>query len=99
MLFAVVLRAACFAASLRLAAFGSSGWPARWVFARWVVCGGMRAVVYFVTPFIAARAVHRDVGRVGSGLFIVRRPQPWRCCLAFQAGLSCRSPAVQCVAV
>ena len=49
--------------------------------------------------FIAARAVHRNAGHVGSGLFIVRRPQPLWCCLAFQAGLSCSSPAVQRVAV
>lgn len=63
--FGVVLRAACFAASLRLAAFGSSGWPARLAFVRWVVRGGMRAVVYFATLFIAARAASRNVARVG----------------------------------
>lgn len=97
--FGVVLRAACFAASLRLAAFGSSGWPARLAFVRRVVRGGMRAVVYFTTLFIAARAVCRNVVRVDSGLFVVHRPRALRRCLAFKAALSCCSPAVQRVAV
>jgi len=97
--FVVVSRAACFAVSLRLAAFGGAGWPARWVFVRWVVGGGVRAVVCIVTSFITARAASRVWCMSAGGLFVVRRPQRRRRCLAFQAGLWCCSPAVQGVAV
>jgi len=82
-----------------VAVLGRAGWPAPLVFVRWVVRGGMRVVVYFATLFIAARAVCRNVLRVGSGLFVVRRPRALRRCLAFKAALSCCSPAVQRVAV
>lgn len=98
--FVVVSRAACFAVSLRLAAFGGAGWPARWVFVRWVVCGGVRAVVCFVASFIAARAASRDVVHVGRR--VVRRAQATTATAlpGFQGGGIVRfSAAVQGLAV
>lgn len=71
--FVVVSRAACFAVSLRLAAFGGAGWPAQRVFVRWVACGGMRAVAFIAALFIAARAASRDMAHVGRR--VVRRAQ------------------------
>jgi len=44
---------------------GCPGWTARLIFVRWVVRGGMRAVAFFVTAFVSARAASRNVARVG----------------------------------
>lgn len=62
--FVVVLRAVCFAVSLRLTVFGRAGWPALLAFVRWVVCGFMRAWVFLAASFIAARATSRNVAHV-----------------------------------